>query len=106
MGEWRKKFRPKLRTPHYPDNGERAYYQNQTSDKKIVADYANISIPDTENLEIFEFWGLLHDAVVWNCNKTEHGREYLENAWIYAQTKADRNALRVEIGKGVKWRGK
>ena len=84
--------------PYYPENGGKAYFRNNTSDRKIVADYANISIPDTAELEVFDYWGLLRDAVIWNCNKTEKGREYLENAYNYAQTEPDRSALRENFG--------
>ena len=84
--------------PYYPENGSKAFFNNNTSDSKLVADYANISIPDTGELDIFTYWGLLHDAVVWNCNRTEKGREYLENAYIYAQTEPDKATLREMFG--------
>lgn len=85
--------------PYYPDKGSKAYYINPTSDKKLVADYARLSFFEVEELDIIEYWGLLHDAAIWNCNKSEDGRKYLENAWYYAQTKPDRKALREKYGK-------
>lgn len=93
-----KTVRPKLNVPYYPANGCKAYYRNNTSDRKIVADYANISILDTAELEVFEYWGLLRDAVIWNCNRSPDGREYLENAYNYSQTKPDRVLLRENFG--------
>lgn len=91
---------PSLNIPYYPENGSKVYFLNNTSDRKIVSEYANISIPDTNELDVFTYWGLLHDAVVWNCNRTTDGREYLENAYNYAQTKPDRDALRENFGGG------
>ena len=58
-----------------------------------------MSIIDATELNVFEFWKLLHDAVVWNCSNTESGREYLENAYIYNQTEPDRDKLRSQISK-------
>ena len=81
-------------------NGGKAFFSNNTSDNKLVADYANISIPGTFELDIFDFWGYLHDAIVYNCNKTKEGREYLENAYIFSQEKADRKQLRKLFGGG------
>lgn len=49
-------------------------------------------------LDIFDYFGYLHDAVVWNCEKTVQGREYLENAYYYGQTKPDRKALGLVFG--------
>lgn len=87
--------------PYYPSNdGSKAFFSNLTSDNKLVADYANISIPETYNLDVFTFWGLLHDSVVYICNKTKEGKEYLENAYVYSQKKADRGALRRLFGGG------
>lgn len=86
--------------PYYPEEGGKAFFINKTSDRKLVADYANISIPETGELDTFTYWGLLHDAVVWNCDKTEKGKEYLENAYNYAQTEPDRAALRENFGGG------
>lgn len=76
------------------------FFTNPTANYKAVADYTNMSIPDVENLDIFEYWGLLHDAWIYNCSQTEHGREYLENAYYYSQTKPDRQALRKLFGGG------
>lgn len=85
--------------PYYPDHsGSKAYFRNNSEKRKVVADYANMSIPDTEELTVFEYWGFLHDAVVWNCSRTTEGREYLENAYNYAQTKPDRETLRELFG--------
>ena len=51
-----------------------------TLDYKFVADYAGIPLPAVENLDVFTFFLLLHDAVVWRLSETERGREYLDTA--------------------------
>lgn len=71
---------------------------NNSRDSKTVADYTNMTVPEAENLDIFSFWGYLHDAWVYNCNQTESGREYLENAYYYSQEKPDKSALRKLFG--------
>lgn len=90
--------------PYYPEGTSKAYYENKSIENKIVSDYANLSIPETEEIDVFTFWGLLHDAVVWNYSRTEEGRNHLENAWVFEQTKPDRNALRNKFG-GIKKNG-
>lgn len=80
--------------PYYPsENGDKAYFLNQSIDIKIVSDYTGFDFGRAEELDIFEYFGYLHDAVIWNCNKTDAGREYLENAYFNSQTKPDRKAL-------------
>lgn len=54
-----------------------------------------------EDLEVFDYYGYLHDAVVWNCSKTESGKEYLEEAYTHSQTEPDREKLRDPKFKGI-----
>ena len=68
-------------------------------DEKLVIDYTKLSMNEVLDLPCFEFWKYLHDAVVFNCNQTEKGREYLENAWLLTQTSPDRASLRKQFGK-------
>lgn len=78
-----------------------------TLEEKTVAEYANISIPDVYELDIFSFWALLHDAVIYNRSKTKQGRQWLKNAWRLTQTEPDDEAIAQEISKrGGKSRGK
>lgn len=105
MGKERKGIRPKLITPYAPIESDKAYHENfvvQTNDRKIVSDYAGIPLLDVVNLDVFTYWGLLHDAVIWNCRKTTAGREYLNDAWIHMQDKPDRTTLRAQFGGGKK----
>jgi len=93
-----KRQRPKLITPFSPEyTEEKAYYECVSSDLKIVSDYTGLDFNAVYALEIFEYYGYLHDAVVWNCNKTESGKEYLEKAYLHAQTEPDRSELRKYI---------
>lgn len=69
-------------------------YQNDTRDLKIVSDYTGMSFKELEKLSCFDLWYLLSEAVIYNCEQTEKGREYLENAWILEQTRPDRKRLR------------
>ena len=81
--------------PYYPESGEnKAFFTNSSGDIKIVSDYKRLSFQAVEDMDIFDYYGYLHDAVVWNCSKTKPGREYLENAYYYQQTEPDREALR------------
>lgn len=59
-----------------------------------------MTVPEAENLDIFSFWSYLHDAWVYNCNQTEHGQEYLENAYYYSIEKPDKSALKKLFGGG------
>lgn len=91
--------------PYYPQNsGDKAYYTNNSSDIKLIIDYAKLSYIEVKELDILTYWGLLHDAVVYGCSRTPEGREYLENAWLYEQTEPDRDALRaISSGGERKW---
>lgn len=64
---------------------------------KIVSDYTQLNFMMIYDLEVFDYFGYLHDAVVWACDKTEAGREYLADAYMHSQTEPDRAALREHI---------
>lgn len=88
-----------MRIPYYPYGEKQEHYFNcGTSDIKVVSDYTRLKFSEILDLEIFTFWGYLHDAFVWNCNQTPNGRKYLEDAWYYQQTEPDRKALREKFG--------
>jgi hypothetical protein len=52
------------------------------------------------NLEVFEYWSILRDAVIYKYMQSEKGQEYLERCWMLEQTKPDRKKLREKFGKG------
>lgn len=86
---------PQLQTPYYPKEDEQEHYYNcNSTDIKLVSDYTRLNFCQIHELDIFTFWAWLHDAVVWDCNKSEDGRDYLEKCWTNSQTEPDRTALR------------
>jgi len=65
-----------------------------------VADYANVSISDTDEMDVFTFWALLRDAVIFNRSHTKEGRTWLKNAWRIGQTEPESEKLHEKAGKG------
>lgn len=89
----------KLKIPYYPDNEEdKGHYEISTIEEKIVSDYTKYSFDRIEDLEVFEYWLLLRDAVIFNCTQTEEGKEYLDKCWCLEQTEPDRKAIRERMG--------
>lgn len=98
MDQRRKECRPKLITPYSPKETEdKVYFKCVSSDKKIVSDYTGLNFGQIDDLEVFDYYGYLHDAIVWNCRRTKEGRDYLEDAYMHSQTEPDRAALRNRI---------
>lgn len=60
----------------------------------MVSEYTGFNFILIEELEVFEFWLYLRDAVVYKYMQTEEGKKYLENCWRMEQTKPDRKAIR------------
>lgn len=54
---------------------------------------------EIEELEYIDYLQYRRDAFIHEMNKTEEGREYLENAYALTQTKPDRIKLRSLFGK-------
>lgn len=80
--------------PYYPPEEEsKAFFKNNSQEDKMVSDYTGLNFLQLDDLGIFDYWGYVHDAIVHKCNSTEAGREYLENAYYYAQDKPDRAGL-------------
>lgn len=85
-------------TPYAPpEESHKHYFNCNTADIKQVADYTLLSFNEIYRLDVFTFWGYLHDCVVWRCEQTEKGREYLEKAYYNSQTEPDREALKNKI---------
>jgi hypothetical protein len=92
--------RPKLKVPYAPSSEGKGHYSVNTMEEKIVSEYAGYDFDRLDELEIFEFWLLLRDAVVYNCKQTEEGRDYLKKCWLAEQSEPDRDTLRKFFGKG------
>lgn len=74
-------------------------YTVSTGEYKVVADYANMSIPDVLELPLLEYLEFYRDAVIYNNMKSEEGMKRLDDAWILEQTKPDKSALKEVLGK-------
>lgn len=59
-----------------------------------VYEYTGISFAEQMGLDCLTFKMLLRDAYISRLNRTEEGREYLENCWLMKQTEPDRKKLR------------
>lgn len=59
----------------------------------MVYDYSGIPMDEQEEMLYADWLQLRFDAYVTSLNRTEEGRKYLENAYLYSQTEADRTGL-------------
>lgn len=86
--------------PYYPEeDNSKGHYEVNTIEEKIVSEYTGYNFDRIEDLEVFEYWLLLRDAIVHKYLQTQEGREYLEKCWILEQTKPDRQTLREKMKK-------
>lgn len=65
-----------------------------------MKEYTGLNVNEIEELEYIDYLQYKRDAFILEMNKTEEGREYLENARTLSQTKPDRKSLR-RFSKGV-----
>lgn len=79
---------------------ERGHYSVSTLEKKTVRDYTGYDFDRIGALTVFEFWLYLRDAIIYNCQQSSEGKEYLEKCWAAEQTAPDRAALRKLFRKG------
>ena len=94
-----KKKQPKLKVPYCPDGDDKGHFEVRTLEEKAVSDYTGYNFDRLNDLDIFQFWLLLHDAAVYNCQQTQEGRDYLEKCWLAEQTEPDRAELRKRFKK-------
>ncbi|MDF2675585.1 MAG: hypothetical protein K0R09_3857 [Clostridiales bacterium] len=66
-------------------------------EEKIVSEYTGYNFDRLEELNVFEFWLLLRDAIIYNNKQTKAGREHLENCWRIDQTEPDRKSIRRKL---------
>ena len=92
--------RPKLALPFYPTD-EEGLYDIPTYWEHLVKEYTGLNVNEIEELEYIDYLQYRRDAFICEMNKTEEGREYLENARTLSQTKPDRKSLRrFSTGRG------
>ena len=93
--------------PYYPsEDGEGIPYTINTLEERAVAEYTGIPLFQVYELDVFTFWALLRDVVIYNRSRTKSGREWLKNAHRLTQTKPDLPKLRRKAGKGGSHGGK
>lgn len=66
----------------------------------MVAEYSGLDFHQVGQLDYGTYLLWLRDAYIHSLNRTEEGREYLDNAWRMEQTEPDRPKLRRKVGKG------
>lgn len=66
-----------------------------------MSEYSGLSLPEVGQLAYVQFLTWRRDAFIYFLNRTEEGREYLDNAWRMEQTKPDRVKLREKLRKEV-----
>lgn len=74
-------------------------YINTTWGRRLVAEYTGLDFHQVGQLDYGTYLLWLRDAYIYTLNRTEEGREYLDNAWRMEQTKPDRAKLRRKFGK-------
>ncbi len=84
--------------PFYPTEDE-GYFDIPTYWEHIVFEYTGINFNEIEELDIIDYLQYKRDAFIHCLNKTEEGREYLENARTLQETQPDRKRLRELFGK-------
>lgn len=73
-------------------------YRAATAWEKLVADYCGCSLFEVGGMLVVDYLALRRDAFVHACQRTDEGREYLENAKRLTVTEMDSDALREAFG--------
>lgn len=93
----------KLKVPYCPDDkGNEGHFEINTIEEKVIRDYTGYDFNRIDTLDVFEYWLLLRDAVIYNYSQTDEGQKYLERCWRLEQTEPDRKALREKFKRGGK----
>lgn len=80
------------------DEGHHKYI-NTTWSKHLVSEYTGLNFHQVGQLDYGVFLLWLRDAYIAGLNRTEEGREYLDDCWRLEQTEPDRPKLRQRFGK-------
>lgn len=83
---------------HADEDDDEIGFRSFTSEEKLVADYANIGIPEVNDLNYVDYLILRREAVIYMFSRTKKGRELLYSAYCAEQTEPDRAALRARFG--------
>lgn len=95
LSEWLRQLRKREEyyPPHVEGDVSEARYRTVYHELKAVSEYTRDSFSELKKIDVLTFWRLYRDAIIYNCNKSEDGREYLERAFANVQTKPDRRAI-------------
>ena len=95
MSTWLKELRKREEyyPPHVEGDVPETRYNTVYHELKAVSEYTHDSFTTLEKMDVLTFWRLYRDAIIYNCNKSDEGREYLERAFANTQTKPDRAAI-------------
>lgn len=81
------------------EDGEGIPYTITTMNEKVVAEYAGVPLLQVQEMDIFTYWVLLRDGIIYNNAQTKKGREWLKNAWRLTQTEPDTEKLHQKFGR-------
>lgn len=76
-------------------------YINTTWGKSLVSEYTGLDFHQVGQLDYGTFLLWRRDAFISGLNRTEAGRQYLDDCWRMEQTKPDRVKLSQKFGKGA-----
>jgi hypothetical protein len=96
----RSQKQPKLKIPRCPDDDDEGHYKLNYLEEKLVSEYTGFNFAQLSLLNVFEYWAILRDAVIYKYMQSEEGQEYLDRCWLLEQTAPDRERLRDKFGKG------
>lgn len=80
--------------PHIAtDTEDNSVYKTEFHEMKFVSDYTNMNFQELRGLDVLTFWRYYRDAIIYKGIQSEHGKEFLNNAYNSVQTKPDRLAI-------------
>ena len=95
LSGWLKELRKRdeYYPPHVEGDVSETRYSTVYHELKLVSEYTHDSFSELKKMDVLAFWRLYRDAIIYNCNKSDEGKEYLERAFANVQTKPDRAAI-------------
>lgn len=73
--------------------------------RRLVSEYSGLNFHQVGELDYGVYLLWLRDAYISSLNRTEEGRQYLDDCWRMGQTKPDRPKLRAKFGKEAPFNG-
>ena len=74
-------------------------YITTTWGRRLVSEYTGLDFHQVGQLDYGTYLLWRRDAYISMLNRTEDGRQYLDDCWRMEQTKPDRHKLRQKLGK-------